>query len=151
MLIGLLVALAAPATCPAGGGAPNTKPTGPHVARHGGGFTPNVAVFFGPDPMSLIDRPYNHAWTTPFGGWTLYPGQAGSGYGSHSDYSHINWLTTPEQNAGMVRGRLALLGIPAVPPEPLFLGKNPSVTDDIKLPVPRPKTKPPPPEGEVEK
>ncbi|MGL4551905.1 MAG: hypothetical protein ACRC33_12065, partial [Gemmataceae bacterium] len=117
MLIGLVIALAAPGACPSGGCAPNFGAA--FAARRCdtfGHFSPNVAVFLSPDPLSLIDRPYNHAWTTPFGGYTLYPGQAGSGYGTHSDYAHVSWLTSPEQNAGMVRGRLAQMGIPAVPP-----------------------------------
>jgi hypothetical protein len=157
MLISLLVAVTAPGACPAAGCAPNPPPLGACAGFGGKGcdtfghFYPNVAIFYGPDPLTLINVPYNHAWTTPFGGWTLYPGQMGSGYAAHSDYSHINWLTTPERTAGMVRGRLAQLGIPAVPPEPLFLGKNPSVTDNIQLPPPRPKTKEPPPADEPDK
>jgi hypothetical protein len=92
-----------------------------------------------------LDVGPNWAWFFPYGGVTLYPGQPGSGYAARSDYSCINWIGTPEQNAAMVRGRLRAMGIPEVPPEPLYWGKNPTVTDSIdRLPLPRPRLVEPP-------
>ncbi|MBY0232535.1 MAG: hypothetical protein K2W96_24920 [Gemmataceae bacterium] len=81
--------------------------------------------------------PFNNVWHRPEGGWTLYPGEPGSGFASHSEYSHIDWLVTPEDNAALVRARLRALGIPAVRPEPIFLGRNPRAADGVKLPIPR--------------
>ena len=81
--------------------------------------------------------PFNNVWHRPYAGYTVYPGEPGSGFTTHSDYSHIDWLVTPEDNAAMVRARLSALGIPAVRPEPIFLGKNPHAADNVKLPLPR--------------
>lgn len=81
--------------------------------------------------------PFNDAWLRPFAGYTVYPGEPGSGFDTHSDYSHINYVVSPENNAAMVRAKLQSMGIPPVRPEPIFLGKNPHVTDNVKLPVPR--------------
>lgn len=94
-----------------------------------------------------FDIQYNHAWLTPFGGYTLYPGQIGSGYSGHSDYSRVEWFLTPTDTAAVVRAKLQALGIPAVKPETVFLGKIPGAADNIKLPLPRPREK----EKEAEK
>ena len=94
----------------------------------------NREVFSIPEPIG----PFNNNWLRPYGGFTLYPGQPGSGYGSHSDYSHIDYLVTPQENANLVAAKLKAMGIPAVAPEPIFLGKNPRITDNVKLPRPRP-------------
>ena len=143
MLIALVMILGAsdpPKNCH------STSACSSHSKKQHRGYrvAPNVGVIFAPDPLSLFDFPPNYAWTTPFGGYTVYPGQPGSGYGTRSNYSHVNWSVTPEQTAALVKLRLAKLGVPPPPPEPMFLGKNPSVTDDVRLPYPRPKTLPAP-------
>ena len=81
--------------------------------------------------------PFNDAWLRPYAGYTVYPGEPGSGFDTHSDYSHIDYVVTPENNAALVRSRLRAMGIPEVRPEPMFLGKNPRAADNVKLPLPR--------------
>jgi hypothetical protein len=100
---------------------------------------PNVPPLIEGWNLALIQITPNRAYIHPFAGYRLYPGEPGSGYGSWSDYSHINWLIPPEQSAANVRERLRLMGIPAVTPEPVFLNKNPAITDGLRLPIPRPK------------
>lgn len=103
---------------------------------------PNVGPLVEGWNLELIEVTPNRAWWFPHAGYTLYPGQAGSGWGTRSDYSHINWLVPPEQNAALVRERLRLMNIPPVPPEPVFLNKNPAILEGLRLPIPRPKTPP---------
>jgi hypothetical protein len=88
-------------------------------------------------PTAFIDVPFNNTNLYPDGGWTLYPGEPGSFVPSMSVYSHINGRVPPEVSARSVLARLAQLGIPIVPPEPQFLGKNPCVADNVALPVPK--------------
>jgi hypothetical protein len=78
----------------------------------------------------------NWAWIYPDGGFTLYPGQAGSCVPSHSDYSKVNWLVPPTASAQAVLNKLQQLGIPQVPPETIYLGKNPNA-GEAKLPLPK--------------
>jgi hypothetical protein len=85
----------------------------------------------------ILSRPIGAFFEAPFGGYTLYAGQAGSGVHSASDYSHINYHKPPALTAQMVLDRLRDLGIPLVAPETQFLGKNPAV-EGVRLPVPRP-------------
>ena len=80
---------------------------------------------------------FNRAWVYPFGGFTLYPGQAGSCVPSHSDYAKVDWTVPPTVNAQGVLDRLRALGVPQVPPDTIFLGKNPRGANDVKLPVPK--------------
>ena len=91
--------------------------------------------------VGFDDRGYgydsNWAWLYPNAGFTLYPGQAGSCVPSHSDYSKVHWVVPPTENAQAVLSKLQQLGIPQVPPETIYLGKNPQVTGDAKLPLPK--------------
>jgi len=130
LALGAMLAGQGFAACPGGG----CGPLGRLLAPRGGAID-------GAGPVEVIDVTFNFAWLTPHGGYTTYPGLPGSGYGTHSDYSQHNWLVSPEENAAMVRNRLRELGIPPVPPEPVFLGKNPRAADNIKLPLPRVKEK----------
>jgi hypothetical protein len=91
----------------------------------------------------LIAIPFNNANHYPYGGWTLYPGQAGSGVPSASGYSHVNALVPPVVSARGVLATLQRMGVPIVPPEPVFLGKNPCVANNVKLPVPKAWREPP--------
>src|SRR5262245_28730131 len=50
----------------------------------------------------LLSRPIGLFFEAPLGGYTLYPGQAGSGVASASDYSHINYHTPPVVTARAV-------------------------------------------------
>jgi hypothetical protein len=85
----------------------------------------------------LYDGPRNWTWWFPDGGFTAYPGEPGSGIVAGSDYSHINWVISPTATAQLVRQKLDALGIPPVPQETLFLGKNPAAVDKAKLPLPK--------------
>ena len=80
---------------------------------------------------------FNRVWVYPDGGYTLYPGQSGSCVPSHSDYSKVNWTAPPTANAQRVLDKLRDLGIPQVPPETIYLGKNPNAANDLKLPLPK--------------
>jgi hypothetical protein len=88
-----------------------------------------------PDDNILYVGPRNWAWWFPHGGFTAYPGEPGSGVQARSDYSHVNWVVPPHVNAQMVLQRLEMLGVPLVPQETLYLGKNPAV-NKAKLPIP---------------
>jgi hypothetical protein len=90
-------------------------------------------------PPYLIDVPQNYSWLTPYGGWVTFPGEPGSGFGTHSDYLAVSHLVTPAENAAHVREKLRSMGIPLVRPEPQFLGRNPRATEGVRLPVPLPK------------
>lgn len=79
---------------------------------------------------------FNNAWLYPDGGFTLYPGQPGSCVPSHSDYSKVNWVVPPTTNAQAVLDKLRELGVPQVPPDTIYLGKNPNA-GDAKLPIPK--------------
>ena len=83
------------------------------------------------------DTGFNRAWVYPRGGYTLYPGQAGSCVESHSDYSRINWVVPPTANAQAVLDKLRELDVPLVPPDTIYLGKNPRLSEDAKLPIPK--------------
>jgi hypothetical protein len=80
---------------------------------------------------------FNQAWVYPNGGYTLYPGEPGTCVPSHSDYSKIQWVVPPTVNAQGVLDRLRILGIPQVPPDTIYLGKNPRAVEDAKLPIPK--------------
>ena len=56
---------------------------------------------------------------------------------SVSDYSKVNWLVPPTVNAQGVLDKLRELGIPQVPPDTIYLGKNPRSADEAKLPIPK--------------
>jgi hypothetical protein len=97
---------------------------------------------FGPPETALIEVPFNNANLYPYGGWTLYPGEAGSGVPTMSNYSHVNGLVPPAVSARSVLARLQQLGIPIIAPEPEFLNKNPAITEGLILPVPKSWRKP---------
>ena len=80
---------------------------------------------------------FNRAWVYPEGGYTVYPGQPGSCFPSHSDYSKVNWTVPPTVNAQGVLNKLRSLGIPQVPPDTIYLGKNPRAADNVQLPTPK--------------
>jgi hypothetical protein len=89
-----------------------------------------------PDDNPLYDGPRNWSWWYPHGGFTAYLGLPGSGVQAPSDYSHINWVIPPHVNANMVLQKLEMLGVPLVPQETMYLGKNPAHVAKTKLPVP---------------
>src|SRR5262245_39379000 len=104
----------------------------------------------------LIDGPRNWAWIFPDGGFTAYLGEPGSGVQARSDYSHVNWVVHPTVNAAGVVRKLDALGIPRVPQDTIYLGKNPAQVDRAKLPLPRAwlprdEEKPKEPEKAIEK
>ena len=80
---------------------------------------------------------FNRAWMYPEGGFTVYPGQPGSCVPSHSDYSKVNWTVPPTVNAQGVMDKLRALGIPQVPPDTIYLGKNPRAAENVQLPIPK--------------
>ncbi len=45
-------------------------------------------------------------------------------------------MRTPAANAQAVLDKLKEMNIPRVSPEPIFLGKNPRIADNVNLPVP---------------
>lgn len=99
-----------------------------------------------------IEGPTNWSWMFPEGGVTPYPGLPGSGMRGHSDYSYFNWYVPPSVNAADVALRLKQMGIPRVPPEPEFLGKNPCLPDKLRMPIPNSWLKDPPSkDGDKEK
>jgi hypothetical protein len=108
---------------------------GPGPVGHGPGCAGGHCYYT--HAFDLIEGEQNWAYMYPDAGFTTYPGLPGSGICTHSDYSHVYWLIPPRFNAKQVIDRLDILGVPLVPPEPEFLGKNPHVTDGVKLPVPR--------------
>jgi hypothetical protein len=85
----------------------------------------------------LIAFPHPQANLFPSGGWTLYPGEAGSGVPSHSHYSHVFGIVPPAVAANGVLLRLQQLGVPIKAPEPQFLGRNPAAADNVIPPTPR--------------
>jgi hypothetical protein len=85
----------------------------------------------------LIEFPHPQANLFPSGGWTLYPGEAGSGVPSHSHYSHVFGIVPPAVAANGVLLRLQQLGVPIKAPEPQFLGRNPAAADNVIPPTPR--------------
>ena len=80
---------------------------------------------------------FNWAWLYPNGGFTLYPGEPGSCVPSHSDYSKVHWTVPPTASAQGTLDKLRELGIPQVPPDTIYLGKNPYAAGDAKLPLPK--------------
>jgi hypothetical protein len=90
-----------------------------------------------PENNPYYDGPRSWAWWYPDGGFTAYPGQPGSGIKGGSDYSHVNWVTSPASNAQLVTDKLQSLGIPLVPQETTYLGKNPAAVQKAKLPQPK--------------
>jgi hypothetical protein len=114
-------------------------------AEAAGGFSASwyvdYCIWGTPDPWTYIDREPNRVNKYPYGGWTFYEGTPGSEVPSHSDYSHINYNKPPAATAQAVLARLQALGIPLVPPETQFLGKNPRAADKVTLPKPKDKPK----------
>jgi hypothetical protein len=90
-----------------------------------------------PDDNPLYEGPRNWAWWYPHGGFTAYPGLPGSGIVTGSDYSHVNWVVSPTVNAQMVTQKLRAMGVPLVPQDTIYLGKNPKVVEKAKLPMPK--------------
>lgn len=90
-----------------------------------------------PNDNYLYEGPRNWAWWYPYGGFTAYPGEPGSGIKIGSDYSHLNWVVSPVTNAQIVTEKLQALGIPLVPQETIYLGKNPGAVNKAKLPLPK--------------
>jgi hypothetical protein len=86
---------------------------------------------------ALIEFPHPQENLFPHGGWTLYPGEAGSGVPSHSHYSHVYGLVPPAVAANQVLEKLQLMRIPIKPPEPQFLGRNPAAADNVIPPTPK--------------
>lgn len=85
---------------------------------------------------ALIERPHPQANLFPHGGWTLYPGEAGSGVPSLSAYSHFYGIAPPEVYAAQVTEKLRNLGIHKVG-EPKYLGRNPNVDRNVNVPTPK--------------
>jgi hypothetical protein len=85
----------------------------------------------------LYDVPANWAYWYPDGGYTLYPGEAGSGGSAASDYSAPAWVLPPNVHAQSVLHKMQQLGIPNLPPETLYLHRNPRIADGLKLPTPK--------------
>lgn len=90
-----------------------------------------------PNDNPLITGPRNWSWLYPDGGFTAYLGLPGSGVKARSDYSHVNWVQSPHANAQGVLQKLDALGIPRVPQDTTYLGKNPAMVEKAKLPVPK--------------
>jgi hypothetical protein len=86
---------------------------------------------------ALIERPHPQWNLFPSGGWTLYPGEAGSGVPSLSAYSHVYGVKPPAAYADDVIAKLQKLGIPRKAPEPKFLGRNPNIDRNVDLPTPK--------------
>jgi hypothetical protein len=95
-------------------------------------------AYYGSETLAAvwIAGPTNWAWRFPDAGVTAYPGQPGTGYQAQSDYTRTDWIRSPSENAKAVCERLAKMGIPKVTPEPEFLGKNPCLPTNLKLPIP---------------
>jgi hypothetical protein len=89
------------------------------------------------EAIALIDRPHPQENLFPHGGWTLYPGEAGSGVPSCSNYSYFTGLVQPAVAAAHVLEKLGHMRIPIKPPAPQFLGRNPAIADNVDLPTPR--------------
>ena len=121
-------------TCGVGGPLAKVRPgvNAPAFYGYGPGYTT-----YDLPPTALIQVPFNNANLYPFAGWTLYPGEAGSGVPSMSVYSHVNGLVPPAISAQAVLDRLRHLGIPLVAAEPQFLYKNPAIAEHVTLPVPK--------------
>src|SRR5262245_26197717 len=93
---------------------------------------------YGPySAIALIEFPHPQENLFPYGGWTLYPGEAGSGVPSLSHYSHISGVVPPAVAAAGVLEKLKQMGVPIHPPAPQFLGRNPAIADGLKLPTPK--------------
>jgi hypothetical protein len=107
------------------------------------GYYPGWAFPFGLPPTAFIEVPFNNSNHYPYGGWTLYPGEPGSGVPSCSAYSQINGTVSPALNAQMVLEKLQAMGIPIEPPETMYLWKNPRIAENVNLPVPRGWRRPP--------
>jgi hypothetical protein len=90
----------------------------------------------------LIEVYFPTANLYPDGGWTLYPGEAGSGVPTCSNYAPVNGLIPPAATAQVVLQKLQFLGIPIVAPETQFLNKNPRIAEKLQLPIPKTWIKP---------
>jgi hypothetical protein len=94
--------------------------------------------YFGDMPAyALIERPHPQENLFPSGGWTLYPGEAGSLVPSMSHYSHVYGVLPPAVAAQDVLNKLQMMGVPIKAPEPQFLGRNPAIADNVVPPTPR--------------
>src|SRR5262249_38958098 len=123
-------------TASAGGGCPyNGNGTGDGCPPYW--CDPYASPHSWPYDNPLIDGPRNWSWIYPEGGFTVYLGEPGSGVWPRSDYSHVNWVMSPADNAQAVLRKLDALGIPRVPQDTIYLGKNPAQVDKAKLPLPR--------------
>jgi hypothetical protein len=89
------------------------------------------------DAWTFIDREPNRANIYPDGPITAFAGEWATGFQAHSNYSPINWYLPPAANAQAVLDKLKEMNIPLVSPEPMFLGKNPRIAENVKLPTPR--------------
>jgi hypothetical protein len=89
------------------------------------------------EPLAEPAPVLNDANLYPDGGFTAYPGEAGTEQTPVSNYSPIAYTMPPQGSAQSVRNRLQALGIPLVNPAPQFLGVNPRATEGLILPQPR--------------
>src|SRR5262249_21698447 len=94
------------------------------------------------EPLPDYGAVYNDANYYPDGGFTAYPGEAGTGLTVVSNYSPINYLMPPTASAQEVLNHLRAMGIPLVNPPPNFLGVNPRAAEGVIRPGPRPKVIP---------
>jgi hypothetical protein len=100
---------------------------------------PYFCALGGFDAWTFIEVAPNLANVYPDGGFTAYDGMWGTGFQARSNYAPVNWIVPPAASAQMVLNKLKEMNIPLVSPEPMFLGKNPRIADNVRLPTPRPK------------
>jgi hypothetical protein len=126
-------------SCPAGGcgtGAPGLSDYGVLPIWNGG-----------PDQWDFETPWPNVVRIFPRGGYTAYPPRGVDYFGDFTPYRQIFYPGPPAQTAQNVQTRLLALGIPLVPPEPEFLGKNPAAEKIVLPPIPKKEEAvPPPPE-----
>jgi hypothetical protein len=106
-------------------------------AWNGGSRWPFAGGLGGFDAWAFIEVAPNRANVYPIGGFTAYDGMWATGFQAHSNYSPINWVVPPAANAQAVLLKLQQMNIPLVAPEPMFLGKNPRIADNVLLPPAR--------------
>jgi hypothetical protein len=90
----------------------------------------------GPDAWDPVTHFPDAVRIFPYGGYTAYVPRGIDCHGDFSPYHQIYYLAPPAATAQCALKRLTALGIPLVPCEPEFLGRNPH-TDRYALPAPR--------------